>query len=177
MRVICSYCRASLGEKPPLDRDEVSHGMCRECASYFERQWNGLSLGEYLDRFEFPVLVVNEELRVVAANGAMAAMIGREQREVFGLLGGEAAECVHARLPEGCGSTIHCSTCTLRMCVTWTAETGRSIHRVESYLERDRGRENFFVSTVKLGRSVQVLMEPAPAGPPAGDDPGASEES
>jgi hypothetical protein len=80
MKVICSYCRTSLGEKEPLDSDLVSHGMCEECVEYFTRQWDGLPLGEYLDRFESPVLVVDKDCRILAANQGMADMLGKGER-------------------------------------------------------------------------------------------------
>ena len=163
MQVICSYCRASLGEKEPLDNDLVSHGMCEECIEYFTRQWNGLSLGEYLDRFDVPVLVADEEFHIIAANQEMADMLGKEDRQTSGLLGGEAMECIYARLEEGCGNTVHCSICAVRNAVNHTVQTGESLHRIECYVERDMGREPFLVSTVKLERSVQVVLEPAQA--------------
>jgi len=39
MRVICSWCGKSLGEKPPLDDKSISHGMCEEC---YKRELTGL---------------------------------------------------------------------------------------------------------------------------------------
>ncbi|KKM97309.1 hypothetical protein LCGC14_1169310 [marine sediment metagenome] len=31
MRVICSWCGKDMGEKEPLDNEEISHGICEEC--------------------------------------------------------------------------------------------------------------------------------------------------
>jgi hypothetical protein len=118
-------------------------------------------MGEFLDRFEFPVLVVNENCRILAGNHKMADMIGRSDREMYGLLGGEAVECVYSRLEEGCGETVHCRTCTVRNTVLHTIETGESQYRIQCYVELDRGRIPFYVTTVKLDRSVQVVFEPA----------------
>lgn len=161
MKVICSYCRKKLDDKEPFDSDIVSHGMCEACIEHFSRQWGGQSLGEYLDQFKFPVLVVDNTCRILAANQEMADMIGRGERELFGLLGGEAVECVYSRFEEGCGNSVHCRTCTVRNTVIHTIETGESLHRVECYVDLDTGRTPFFVSTVKLDKSVQVLFEPA----------------
>ena len=164
MKVICSYCRKKLEDKEPFDIDVVSHGMCEDCMDHFSRQWDGQSMGEYLDRFECPVLVVDNACRILAANQEMADMIGRTEREAYGLLGGEAVECVYSRLEEGCGNSIHCRTCTVRNTVLHTIETGESLHRVECYIDLDQGRTPFLVSTVKLDKSVQVLFEPPEAG-------------
>jgi len=166
MKTICSYCRVDLGDQEPLDNDLVSHGMCAGCAEHFSRQWKGLSLGGYLDRFEFPVLILDDNTRILAANQEMADMLGKGERETHGLLGGEALECVYSRLEEGCGETVHCRTCTVRNCINQTVQTGESLHRVECYVEQDTGRKPFFVSTVKLDRSVQVVFETVQAAEP-----------
>lgn len=160
MKVICSYCRNKMDDKEPFDSDLVSHGMCEDCIEYFSPQWEGLSLGEYLDRFDFPVIVVNEDCRILAANQEMANIIGRGERETQGLLTGEAVECVYSRMEGGCGNTIHCKTCTIRNSVSHTLETGESLHRVECYVEKGNERIPFFITTVKLEKSVQVLVEP-----------------
>jgi hypothetical protein len=139
----------------------VSHSICTTCSDNFRKEWHGLSLGEYLDRFEFPVLVPTETCRIFAANQAMADMIGRPDREVQGLLGGEGVACIYSRLEKGCGNEVHCRTCTVRNSVLHTLETGETLHRVMCYVERDGGRQPFYVSTVKLDRSVQVAFEPA----------------
>ena len=161
MKVICSYCRKKIKDKEPLDNNLISHGMCENCVEHFTRQWDGQSLGEYLDRFEVPVLIVNESCRILAANQEMADMIGRGDREIYGLLGGEVFECVYSRLEEGCGNEVHCRTCTVRNTVMHTIETGETLHRVECYVERDNGKEACLVSTVKLDKSVQVVFENA----------------
>ena len=114
MRVICSYCRKRIGEKEPFNDNTTSHGMCKECFNYFMEQIKGLSLDKYLDKFETPVLIVNKDCRVVASNEIARNVTGKSQNEVFGLLNGEAMECVYARLPEGCGNVIHCETCAIR---------------------------------------------------------------
>jgi hypothetical protein len=80
MKVLCSYCRTSLDDKEPLDNDIVFHGICEDCLKYYKQQWKGLSLGEYLDRFESPVLVVDKDCRILAANQGMADMLGKGER-------------------------------------------------------------------------------------------------
>jgi len=31
MRIACSWCKKDLGEKPPLENKEVTHGICLTC--------------------------------------------------------------------------------------------------------------------------------------------------
>jgi len=161
MRVVCSFCRVPLGEKPPLDRDELSHGACPPCLEHFERQWEGLSLAEYLDDFEFPVVVVDQDGRFIAANDRMAEQLGQPARSLTGLLGGEAMECVWARLPGGCGRTSHCETCTVRQTVRRTFETGEPQVRVPAWVQREEGRMDVLLSTRRVGPGVRVRIEVA----------------
>jgi PAS domain-containing protein len=136
--------------------------MCPECEEHFGRQWDGLSQAEYLERFDFPVLLVEGDVRVVAANRAAGAFLGREPASAIGLLGGEAMECAHARLPEGCGRTVHCSTCAIRNSVTRTHRTGESLVRVPARLRRSDRDVDLVLTTTREGGLVRVLVEPAP---------------
>jgi PAS domain-containing protein len=170
VKLVCSYCQRDLGEREPLDDPTVSHGMCTGCYAHFRKQWRGLSLSEYLDDFPYPVIVVDENLRAVAANKAMAERLGTSSEELVGLKGGEALECLYARQPGGCGSTLHCKTCAIRNSVTATFETGEPCVRVPASLVQGEGRARLLVSTHKRGPVVQVVIEPLSA--PADDEDG-----
>jgi PAS domain-containing protein len=159
MKIICSFCREDLGEKNPLEVDSVTHGMCNACADHFGRQWAGLGLGEYLDRFDRPVLAVNQDGRIVAANQPMADMLGKSERRVFGLLGGEAMECRYARLPEGCGNTIHCKTCTIRNTVMEVLETGESREQVSAYVDQGARRVELTISAYNRDGFVVLVVD------------------
>jgi PAS domain-containing protein len=159
MKIICSFCRVDLGYKEPLDGDSVTHGMCDACSDHFGRQWDGLDLGEYLDQFDHPVLAVNGDRRIVAANQRMADMLGKSERRVFGLLGGEAMECLYSRLPEGCGNTIHCKTCTVRNTVMEVLETGESRERVPAYVDRGDRRVELTISAHKRDGIVLLVID------------------
>ena len=159
MKIICSFCRVDLGEKEPLDGDSVTHGMCDACSDHFGRQWDGLDLGEYLDRFDRPVLAVNRDGRIVAANQPMADMLGRSERRFFGLMGGEAMECLYSRLPEGCGNTIHCETCTIRNTVMEVRETGEPREGVPAYVDREGGRVWLTISACERDGIVLLVIE------------------
>jgi len=159
MKVVCSFCRVELGDKEPLDGDSVTHGMCDSCADHFGQQWDGLGLGEYLDRFDCPVLALNGDRRVVAANQAMADLMGKSERDVCGLLGGEAMECLYSRLPEGCGNTVHCETCTIRKTVMEVLETGESREQVPAYVDRGERRLALTISAHERDGIVVLVIE------------------
>lgn len=163
MRVVCSYCRKDQGTKPPLRDGGVTHVMCRECDAYFAAQWSGMSFEAYVARFDFPVVLVEGEGRVVAMNPAAGAFLGRGPREVVGLLGGEAMECAHARLPGGCGKTTHCAACAIRNSVQETHRSGRTLTRVPATLRRADQQHQLLVSTRLEGKVVRAAIEPAEA--------------
>jgi len=150
MRLQCSFCRCMYGQVEPLDDASISHGMCADCFEHFDRQWSGIGLEEYLDTFPFPVLAVDADSRIAAINEPAEAMVQRSSSEVRGLLGGEATECVYARLPGGCGQTRHCQFCTIRRTVMDTHLTGEPHRRVEATLNQEAGPVRFLISTQKI---------------------------
>lgn len=117
-----------------------------------------VDLAGYLEGLDAPVVVVDEEGRIMAANQAMSEMLGRPPQECRGLLGGEVFECAYARLPEGCGRTVHCVACTLRRAVSETAQSGRSIDNVAAYIERSNGRVELRLSTERIPHGVRVKV-------------------
>ena len=159
MKVICSYCRKEMGEKEPLDDHRISHGMCQECHDHYQKQISGLSLDKFLDRFEAPVLIVDENGRIVAANKMVGTMTGKSQREIFGLLGGEVMECAYARLPEGCGGTVHCVACTIRNTVMAAMERGEPQMHVPVKLRQEDIEIAMIISTEKIGSLVRIIIE------------------
>jgi PAS domain-containing protein len=165
VKLVCAYCREVIREDPGSRASDVSHGMCRACEEHFVRLWNGISLSEYLDDIPEPILVLDGDGRVLAANQKLADRIGRDRRELAGGLPGQAFACVRSRLPEGCGRTVHCRECTIRRTVEHVRETGRPLHSVPAWLETDAGRVPLRISVTRAHGLVQVLVEEASAPP------------
>ncbi len=159
MQAICSYCELDMGEREPFDDPRLTHGMCQECFDAFDDQWSGEQLGEYLDRFEAPVVAVNADGRVIAINHAMGSLADVAPRAAVGLRGGEFLECVNARLPEGCGQTVHCSACTIREALAHTIDTGKPVERRPAVLTRQAGPVEMLISTTRQGEYVQLVIE------------------
>lgn len=161
MLVVCAYCRKTIRDERGGGACDVSHGMCVSCADHYERLWRGMPLSEYLDTLPAPVVVVNQDGCVVAANQKVAALFGREKAEMRGLMGGEALACVHSLLPEGCGKTIHCRECTIRRAVQKVATTGVPLRRVPAYLDTKDGRVSLRLSVKRKDGLVRVDVEEA----------------
>jgi PAS domain-containing protein len=167
MRLVCSYCRRVIRADPGSRVTDVSHGMCEPCGQHFGRLWSGMPIDEYLDGLAAPVLVVDEDTRVVTMNQQLADLIGVDRKSVEGLRGGEAFACVRSRLPEGCGGTVHCRECGVRRTVQQVARTGQMHERVSAYVDTDRGRVALRISgrpghrgTVQV--TIEELGEPRP---------------
>lgn len=146
MDLYCSYCKRYLGPKEPYEDNRRTHGMCRDCLDHFLGQQQGLSFDDYLADFGVPVLIVDRRGRIAAINDAAAAMVGKSGDRVWGLLGGEAMECAYARLPEGCGNTVHCSTCTIR-------------RAVEKTMTQRHQQLKSLVTLTKEGVQMEMLIE------------------
>jgi len=120
--------------------------MCPECEEYFVKAMEVHRLGEFLDRFDKPVLVVDSAGSDIAANQKMADLLGKSRREYHGLLGNEISECRHSRNPSGCGQTIHCVTCTIRLLIEQILHDGMAHTDVPAYFDRDGKRNYYFIS-------------------------------
>ena len=165
MKIICSYCRADMGEKEPLDDLGATHGICSECFEYFSRQWNGYHLSEYLDTFTEPMIIFSPNARVVAYNSSYARNFLKEDGKTVGLLGGEFLECAHSRLPEGCGRTVCCRDCAIRNAILTTLRTGQPQEKVPAFLNTfEKGKplvKNLTLSTERHGPVVRMMIEEA----------------
>jgi hypothetical protein len=79
-----------------------------------------MSIQSIIDRFPFPVLVVDEDVTVSVLNKRGQEILGVRPDPAKPRRGGELFGCVHSHLPGGCGRSIHCSGCALRRTVTAT---------------------------------------------------------
>ncbi len=169
MRLVCSYCRKVIRHDRGTRATDVSHGMCKPCGEHFGKLWNGMSLSEYLDGLPLPVLVVDADARVVGLNEKLAHRLGRDRRDLRGLLAGEAFACVRSRLAEGCGGNVHCRECTIRRAVNTVHETQRPLHRVPAWFKSKDGRVKLVVTALPEQGLVKVIVEemkePAPPAP------------
>jgi PAS domain-containing protein len=146
--------------------DLPEYDLCPRCERQLFAQW-GLPLQNFLDGLEAPVVVMDGDALLKAANRAACAMLGKEIEVMQGLPGGLVFECAHAFEPGGCGHTIHCSGCVIRHCVTDTHATGAQHVRVPAALDcrKPEGEERvqFLVSTLRRDDMVLLKIEDAPA--------------
>lgn len=161
MQPVCAWCRTPLG---PEDADRrVTHTICADCYSNIEFQ-AGVNLQRFIDSLRVPVVVVDNDVVVRMANATACDVIGKALPTIEGQHGGNVFECAYARLPEGCGQTMHCSGCAIRRAVATTWASGESLVRVPAqltqYPKTDR-RIDLWITTEKCGAYVLLKIEEA----------------
>ena len=161
MKVICSLCRKLICEIEPLSDQGVKYGTCNKCHAEFAEKIKNLTLDHVIDEFETPVLIVDEDCRVVASNklASHIAGLGPSKRDYLGLLGGEAMKCEYADLPEGCGKTYHCAGCAIRNSVVASMESGEPQKNIPVTLHRKEGEIKLRVSTEKIFSLVRISLK------------------
>lgn len=168
MKIVCAWCRQEIEDIPGLEgasKYEVSHGICEPCRDHLLAN-RKRALEEFLDRLSPPVLMINSEGEVMLANRRALQVLGKTLDAVSGHRGGDVMECVYARLPEGCGETVHCAACAIRRSVMTTFETGKSLKSVLAYLNRriQDGSEliELLISTEKVKDVVLLRIDEMP---------------
>ena len=164
IEVVCCECGAHLGLKTggTSKHGYVSHGLCKSCLHHFLAQL-GMPLPQYLEGIPVPVVAVSSKGTITAANQKAFDLLEKTPDQVQGYNGGDVFDCEYARLPEGCGQTIHCSGCTIRNTVMETMKTGQPLQRVPAYLEQrlnSKSREiELLISTEKKSGLVFLRIE------------------
>jgi len=145
-----------------VPKDLVSHGMCHACAQRME-SGTRQTAREFLEQLNTPVFLTDGDVRIVAANSAARALVGKGDAEIEDQLSGDVIECANAYKPGGCGNTVHCKACTIRNTVTETMNTGRPQHRVAAFqtLRTDEGEveKPLRISTERAGSFVMLTIE------------------
>ena len=164
MKRVCAWCKTELGNLSTggVTDDTITHGICKKCKEYFFSNKRS-EFNDFLDRLAAPVLVVNPEGIVTTANKNARFMLGKDLSQIEGELGGDVMECAYARLPGGCGNTVHCKSCTIRNTVMDTFETGKSRIKVPAYpdIQTPSGVQNirFLISTEKAENFVLLRID------------------
>lgn len=165
LKQICYNCNTHLGsiEEPGIDDERISHGVCLDCFPKFVAG-SGESFESFIESLPAPVFLVDQNGCMLYANSLGQKLTSKKnQGEMQGRLGGEVFSCKHAKLPGGCGQTIHCRTCTIRETVSKTFETGNAYTRVPAYMDLGdlTGDKTirFLISTEKVENVVLLRID------------------
>jgi len=110
-----------------------------------------------------PVLMVDSGGIVKAANKNGLKLLGKDLPAIENLPGGDVLECPNARLPEGCGHTLHCMTCAVRNIMMDTLAHGHSYIRVPAFqkIRTPEGEQirRYTISTEKVGEFILLRID------------------
>jgi len=158
----CTWCNEALTAGPSPDRRKIADSVCGDCSENFVFQM-GVPLQAFIDSLQAPIFVVDSDGLVQAANRWGYSMLRKGTSQVLKQPGGVVFECAYARLPGGCGSTVHCSGCAIRRSVYHTRETGKSLTNVPAVLNRGDASEPekvvLRISTEKMGNIVLLQVD------------------
>ncbi len=106
-----------------------------------------------LDAIPLPVLVVDEDVRILDANSAGIQMLGGESELVLRQRSGEALHCVHSfESAQGCGYGEQCKDCVIRNSVHSSLH-GRRMVRQKLTLQ---------LANATKSRAVEMLITTSP---------------
>lgn len=165
MKTICSRCGGEINRSDYPENcldDVIIRGICDKCADYV--LWpHRPALMDFLDNLNAPVLVINSLGIVNSANKYARELLKKELPDIEGFQGGNVFECAFAKLPEGCGNTLHCDGCTIRNTVMDTFKSGKSYLKTPAGLCRgtpDKYQEiQFIISTEKVKDVVLLRID------------------
>lgn len=171
MQSMCAWCGRSMGTVLSGIGSEtvITHGICEGCAAKFLGE-AGEDLMTFLDRLDEPVVMIGSAGSVKTANRHARTLLQKDLPQIEGYKSGDVFECAYAKLPEGCGRTIHCHECAIRNAVADTFQSGRSHLKVLAHLHSgavgDGRKIDLLISTEKVG-AVVLLRVDKEGGPPA----------
>lgn len=108
-----------------------------------------------LDGLQLPILIVEENARIVDCNHAAAQLLAMDRKLVLNHRPGEALHCIHSTdVTEGCGKGPACDDCVIRKCVNQSLRNQCSVQQkvfFEMVTEDDGTRKiEFLVRTSPL---------------------------
>lgn len=165
MKIVCAWCKKDLGTVHSEQYNEsiITHGICTECVDMAFAEMNMKRAAIFLDSLSEPVLVVDGDVAALMANSKAIEVLGKNLPQIKGFKGGNIIECIHAYEPGGCGRTIHCTGCAIRITVEDTYKTGKSHLRVPAYAEISvEGKPKtvgFLISTEKVKELVLLRID------------------
>ena len=169
MKHACTWCSHDVdAEDSEHPYEGLTPGLCKSCGD----RLNSLTseqLQSYLDDLVAPVLAIDlyagRYMITRAVNRGACDRFNKEPQEMVQHLCGNVIECAYARLPAGCGRTIHCADCGVKSAVAGTYGTGStSTVRVRLAREVPDRNGSLVITTVKAGHLVLLRMDES-AGP------------
>lgn len=159
----CAWCDKSLAPDHNANKPErlISHGICIDCArKMFETMSEPMQ--EFLDKFPGPVLVMDPEENVLAANHRAIEISAVAPDQIRGMKCGNVLKCQQAEKSEGCSRSDKCRRCVMLQAMRYSHSTGLPKVRIPASPEfewLDGRRTVIYVSSEKIGDLVILTLE------------------
>lgn len=164
MKYICAWCGDKLHEDEVINNKAITHGICNKCKNNMKFQL-GIPIQEYIDALDKPICIVDNDATMLTANVVFQKTFGKDLYNIQGLKSGNVFECAYARLPGGCGNTIHCSGCAIRRNITSTYETAQPhikepavLNKTSSYSD-ETAKICMYISTEKVNDVIYLRID------------------
>jgi len=127
----------------------------------------GGPMQKHLDGLLFPVLGVElysgKYMITRVVNRSACSWLNKKPGEIIQHLAGNVMECVHARLPEGCGAALSCEVCEILRSAAETVKTGEPLIAVPAMLLREDAVRALAMmlrlTTMKSGGLVMLRLD------------------
>ena len=167
MQTFCAWCKKEMPNHSEFKEAIITHGICSLCLKKLREEMYRESFYEFLDKLEAPVVVINRDSNIQAANLQAEKMLNRQREDMAGLTPGIVLKCNNAYRPGGCGKTEFCPGCVIYKAVKRTIDTGESV--TEEVVFKDKSvfndKENidgkFLIGTEKVDDLVFLKIEPS----------------
>ncbi len=163
MKTVCAWCNVLIKKDEATGNKlgPISHGICSSCMTKM-LSFRGQPLRDYLNKFEKPVFLITEEVKVGAGNQASLEFLQKTNKDIEGRLAGDVFECKFSKMQEGCGGTIHCKSCAIRNAISDTLKTGKSLIEVPAYpdlVSSSKRRIKFLITTELVDNYVLLRID------------------
>jgi hypothetical protein len=161
-RQACRWCSPDIG----ITEGRGETPLCGCCREHFSLPPDG-PIQKHLDGLLFPVLGVElyagKHMITRAVNRSACAWLNKEPGEIIQHLTGNVLECVHARLPDGCGGALPCEACEILRSVARSVKTGEPLIAVPAMLLREEAGHPMDLmlrlTTMKAGGLVMLRLD------------------
>jgi hypothetical protein len=164
MRRVCAWCSSEMEpiEHKYGDVELISHGICVNCSNQLSNP-SPEAIQDFLERLPYPVMIVDSDTVILAANNLALGAMGKSEYEVVNKLAGLAVECAHANSGQECGTSRYCQGCEIRESVNETFSTGLGVECLPATLTRSNGSTlvdiQHHISTEKVGDIVLLRLD------------------
>ena len=162
MKTLCSFCNTVIHPGNSAE-DPVSHGVCTICYDRILAE-HGFNIRKFLNMLDVPVVLVDNDATILAANSLALSIIKRPVNGVPGKKFGFVFDCINASLPGGCGKTAFCPNCIIRNTIVETYSTGIPVINrpalIHQHASKGESGVPLCISTQKDGDVVLLRFEP-----------------